>query len=199
VHANRIILFPNPRVDETPRAILFDQLHDHATDFGEAWNNVIVANEGRAFRVRGSYNVWVHDNQIESAQNWDKNTNYVAAIHLGDPDAGTDDLKDTRIFRNAISIARGGIAIFARNARDVLVEDNTLKCRADCQDFLFASVRTPLEAGDDSRLTLRNNTGWGIPLQTEVERGAQLNICNSGSASGVGEIRRLSDCSVGKK
>jgi hypothetical protein len=198
VHANRIILSPNPHIDETARAILFDEMHDHANDFGEAWNNLIVANEGRAFRIRGSYNVWVHDNQIESAQNSETNSNYVAAIHLGDPDSGTDDLKDARVFHNTISISRGGIAIFARNALNAVVENNMLKCRAACDDILFASVRSPLVANDESHLTLRNNVGIGITLQTEVERGAELNICNSGSAAGIGQIYRFADCSAGK-
>lgn len=198
VHANRILLASNPKIEETARAILFDQLNRKASDFGEAWNNVIVANEGRAIRIRGAFNVWVHDNRIESVEDAGDTGSYVGAVHLGDPDAGVDDLKDTRIFRNTVELGRRGLVIFARNARGAVVENNTILCKAPCTDADFASVRSPLEPGDGSKLTLRNNLGVGISLESNVERGADLDICNSGSATGKGRINRPSDCNSRK-
>ena len=198
IHANRIVLASNPRIEETARAILFDQLNQKSNDFGEAWNNVIVANEGRAIRIRGAFNVWVHDNRIESVENSTETESYVGAIHLGDPDAGVDNLKDTRIFHNTIELGRRGVVIFARNSRDAVVENNTILCKAPCTEAGFASVRTPLEPNDSSRLTLRNNFGIGVSLESEVDRGAELNLCNSGSGTGKGRINRTSDCTPGK-
>ena len=194
VHANRIVLAPSVRIEETARAILFDQLNQSPTDFGEAWNNIIVANEGRAFRIRSAFNVWVHDNRILSVENSSDTQNYVGAIHLGDPDSGVDDLKDTRIFRNTIELGRRGVVIFARNTRDAIVENNTILCVAPCVEADFASVRAPLEAADATKLSLRNNVGSGISLESDVERGAELNICNSGSTAGKGRISRSNDC-----
>ena len=193
VHANRIVLEPNPMIDETARAILFDQVKDRPDAFGEAWNNDVVANEGRAVRVRSSYNVWVHDNSVEPIANPAPNPHYIAAIHLGDPDSGTDDLKDTRVFRNFFQLGRGGTVIFARNTRDVLVENNVVLC-SGCADATFAAVRNPLNPGEVSGLTLRNNIGRGIALSTWVEQSATLRICNSGATTGEGKVERSPDC-----
>ncbi len=88
VHANRIVLAPNIHLDETARAILFDQLNRKLNDFGEAWNNLVIANQGRAIRVRGAFNIWVHDNRIESVEDANNAQSYIGAIHLGDPDSG---------------------------------------------------------------------------------------------------------------
>ena len=117
VHANRIVLAPSDHIEETARAILFDQMKQTPTAFGEAWNNIIVANEGRAIRIRSAFNVWVHDNRILSVDNQNESQSYVGAIHLGDPDSGVDDLKDTRIFRNTIELGQRGVVVFARDRK----------------------------------------------------------------------------------
>jgi hypothetical protein len=140
----------------------------------------------------------VHDNRILSVDNQNESQSYVGAIHLGDPDSGVDDLKDTRVFRNTIELGQRGVVVFARNTRDAIVENNTILCVAPCVEASLANIRTPLKANDASRLTLRNNIGSGILLESDVERGAELNICNSGSATGQGRVNRSNDCTQKK-
>src|SRR5207248_5578021 len=93
IHANSMNMNFNttgPCCDSS-RAMAFD-----TASAGEAFNNTIIVNNNRAARVRDSINVDIHDNIFNNITNGGvSNTPYVAAVHLGDPDFGTDDLHVT--------------------------------------------------------------------------------------------------------
>lgn len=168
---------------ETARAIVFDGCLS-----GEAWNNTVRTHNNRAVRIRDSVNIAIHDNLITDI------TAGVGAIHLGDPDFGTDHLKST-VFRNRFQVSSGAI-IFARNVAEVEVHDNTVECAGKCEGKL-AVVRTPVPQECSSKrssrpgaacrefksvITFRDNEGVTAlsSPQVEVSPGAVVSICRSG-------------------
>ncbi len=181
-HHNRADMTFNTTA-ERGRALLFDG----SVQSGEAWNNLIIANNNRAIRIRDSFNIRLHNNQIKNIQN-----NGAGAIHLADPDAGAvNDLK-VLIDDNDFELADGTV-IFLRNGFNATARNNRFSCVGNCNLSKFASVRTPLAPGTQSVLTLDNNPNvilFMAPTQTTVDAGATAIICNSGQAGGTGTVNQ---------
>jgi hypothetical protein len=162
------------------RALLFDRAEN-----GEAWNNTILVNNNRAVRVRDSFHVRIHDNQFRQIA-----ANGAAAVHLADPDAGTNDL-DVLVDGNTFEVI-DGTAIFIRNGVNATVRNNTISCADGCSRLgrLF-SIRSPIGAGNRTEITIENNPTAALNPASPpiaVGLGARVNSCNSGSATGKGEI-----------
>jgi hypothetical protein len=184
MHDNRITMLPNTTSD-TGRALLFD-----STDNGEAWNNLIYVNNNRGLRIRDSSNVNVHHNVFKNITG--RAQNYVAGIHLGDPDHGTNDLHSV-IENNTFEVDDGSV-LMIRNGINVVVRSNTVTCINKCSGQL-ASLRTPLAGGATSVSILSNPTVSNLPSpQTMVEAGATATVCKSGAATGPGAITSTTDC-----
>jgi hypothetical protein len=179
-HHNRADMLFNT-TSERGRALLFDG----SVQSGEAWNNLIIANNNRAVRIRDSFNIRVHHNQIKNIQN-----NGAGTIHLADPDAGAVNDLRTLVDENDFELA-DGIVLFVRNGFNVTARNNRFSCSGNCSLSKFAIVRTPLSPGTRSELTLENNPNvilYMAPPQVTVDLGGTLNICNSGQAGGNGTI-----------
>lgn len=184
VHDNRITMMPNT-TSETGRALLFDSV-----DNGEAWNNLIYVNNNRGLRIRDSSNVTVHHNVFKDITG--RAQTYVAAVHLGDPDRGTNDLRS--VIENNIFEVDDGRILMIRNGMNVVFRTNTVICINTCSGQL-ASLRTPLADGTTSMSILSNPTVSNLPSpQTIVEAGAVIKVCKSGAATGAGAITRTTDC-----
>jgi hypothetical protein len=200
VHDNVFAMEENS-TSETARAIVFDGCLS-----GEAWNNTVRTHNNRAVRIRDSVNIAVHDNLIANI------TAGVGAIHLGDPDFGTDHVKSS-VFRNRFEVTNGTV-IFARNVADVEVRDNTVECSGTCAGT-FAVIRTPLPLPCPARrperpgaackesktaVILRDNSGVSAfpSPQVQVFPGASVTLCRSGIAGGTGAgIGQIKSCDKG--
>lgn len=184
MHDNRITMLPNTTSD-TGRALLFD-----SADNGEAWNNLIYVNNNRGLRIRDSSNVTAHHNAFKNITG--RAQDYVAAVHLGDPDRGTNDLHSV-IENNTFEVDDGRV-LMIRNGTNVVVRSNTVTCIKTCSGQL-ASVRSPLANGTTSISILSNPTASNLPApQTVVEAGAVVTVCKSGAVIGPGAITRTVDC-----
>ncbi|MEO5936790.1 MAG: putative Ig domain-containing protein [Terriglobales bacterium] len=181
MHHNRIQMLHNTTVGSSNgRAMLFDGY----TQDGEAWNNVVTAYNNRGVRIRGSYNIRVHDNRFLNIEE-----NGSGVIHLADPAAtNTDDL-NVLIDNNDFELA-GGTVVFIRNGINAFVRNNRFSCVSSCSTSRLAYVRSPLTLGSTfSELTLENNPDVSLYLgapQNRVDTGGVLNVCNSGQVSGLG-------------
>jgi hypothetical protein len=179
-HHNRVDMVHNTTA-QSGRAILFDG----SVQAGEAWNNLIIANNNRAIRIRDSHDIRIHNNQFLNIEN-----NGAGVIHLADPDAGA--VNDLRVLidDNAFELA-GGSVIFIRNGFNATVRNNRFSCLGSCNLSKFGVVRAPLAPGTKSVLNLEENPNvilYMAPVQNTVETGGTLNLCNSGQAGGNGTI-----------
>lgn len=191
MHGSSLTMMSAPTVNETARALLFDGGNSDSSDLGEAWDNTVVVNQARAVRVRDSINIWVHDNTFLAVNNATTSQgtqqSYVGAIHLGDPDSGTNDLLKTYVYSNSFELGDSARVVFVRNAINGIVTGNTFTCPGTC-NAEFGDVRSPLTSGDKTVISLFNNPTASLlgTTQTTVESGAQVKLCNSGSAKGSG-------------
>ena len=183
MHDNRITMAQNT-TDETGRALLFD-----GTDNGEAWNNIVFTNNNRALRIRESFNVNAHDNTFNSING--NAINYVAAVHLSDPDSGTDALN--AVIENNTFDMDDGIAVWIRNGTNVLVRFNTVTCFGSCTGE-FGRVRSPIAGSSD--ITFENNPTATVLVSPQiiVDNGASATVCKSGTAGGAGTITNTNAC-----
>ncbi len=183
MHHNQITMTQNT-TDETGRAMLFDG----DTLDGEAWNNLINANNNRGLRIRDSFNIRVHHNIFNNITD----QSGLATIHLGDPDGAAVNDLNAQVDHNTFN-ANGGQIVFIRGAINAFVENNRVTCTAACANSSFAAVR----ASTRTELTLRNNQDvilvWPPP-QHFVESGAKLFVCNSGSSFGAGTTTVINPC-----
>src|SRR5262249_3837614 len=142
-------------------------------------------NNNRAVRVRDSFHVRVHDNLFQRIR-----ANGAAAIHLADPDSGTNDL-DALIDNNTFQVL-DGTAVLIRNGINATVRNNTISCIDGCNKAgkLFW-VRSPLAVGNRTEINIENNSSNALDLASPpivVSTGATATICNSGTATGNGQI-----------
>ncbi len=183
MHDNRLTMADNIVPDgETGRALLFD-----STSGGAAWNNLVYTNNNRAVRIRDSVGIRIYNNSFKHIDG--SAANYAGAIHLGDPDSGSNNLQ-AEIDHNTFEMV-GGNAVWARNAYNVTVHDNTVSGTSGTWGLL----RSPLSGGT-TNIMFNNNPSvitLGTP-ESMVESGAQASFCNSGSASGSGAVSYTSGC-----
>lgn len=184
IHHNRFNMAENTTsAGDKGRAILFDGF----TQDGEAWNNLIFANNNRGVRIRGSYNVRIHNNKFFNIEDSGS-----GVIHLADPASTDTDNLNALIDDNDFELA-GGTAVFIRNGINAVVKNNRFSCAGSfCSASRLAYVRSPLTLGStQSELTVENNPNvilFAAPAQNRVDAGGKLTICNSGQASGVGTV-----------
>lgn len=189
MHHNRMTMVRNTTGADTSRAMLFDG----GTQNGEAWNNLVAVYNNRAVRIRGSYNVRIHDNrflQIEAGS--------AGAIHLADPAATDTNNLNAVVDENDFEMA-GGTGVFLRNGINAFVKHNRVTCVAGCSSSRFAYARSPLTAGTTfSELTVENNpdvpASLTVPAPNRADSGASLTLCNSGMGDGLGSITYTSGC-----
>ena len=158
----------------------------------EGYNNYFDAEDGRAWRLRrmdDAYDaVSFHDNQIDNIIKGSTG-NYVAAIHVCDPDSGVDNGAGYVFQNNTLKIANGN-GLMSRNCANFPVfRNNTIQCLGTCTGRL-AYIRTPVAGATTTTFELDNNDV--VPLtsnpQIEVQSGAVANVCKSGTAGGTGTI-----------
>lgn len=191
-HGNKITM-PFNTTGETARGLVFDEVSG-----GEIWNNTVATQNNRGVRIRDSAFAHIHDNVFNNIQTSSVAT---AAIHLADPDFGTDDLNAV-IERNTFQIDDGK-GIFIRNGIDTNVLNNTITCVNTCSG-LFGVARQPIASACPAG-TVRpgvicdgstyetiisfnsNPTATVLPSpQIRVEVGAVANVCKSGTAAALG-------------
>ena len=200
MHGNTMTMAVNT-TGEGARSMVFD----HGFN-GEVWNNIVNTNNNRAVRVRDATNVFIHDNTFKSI------SGVSAAVHLADPDFGTDDLNAV-VSNNSFEIA-DGIGIFIRSGKDAFVRHNTITCIAPCTG-IFGDLRTPLNVAcpagvtkpgllcgvpDTSSMVFETNSTVSVlpAPQILVAPGAVASVCNSGSTGpgpgGLGTVVPVATC-----
>lgn len=186
-HGNRAVMEPN-QTGENGRALNFDG-HTMA---GDAWNNLLTVHNSRGVRVRDSTNIIVHNNVFREVAG--------TAVHLGDPDRGTNDVWIS-VERNVFEMA-GGTAFMVRNAKGhVVAQQNTFRRSQPCPECKgeLAHVRAPLRPKDVTQFILCDNKGVSelAAPQVLVERGAEVFLSNSGQAGGEGKAHESAECPAG--
>lgn len=174
IHHNRITMMQN-LTTETGRATLCD---GHA-DSCEVDNNLIIANNNRAFRVRDSMHARIHDNTVQRVTCCN-----ATAVHLGDPDTGSNDL-DVILENNSFEVVDGTV-LMIRAGYNAWFRNNTLTCAGCSGTSNLATVRNM----GTTNIVFENNPtamALGTP-QIYVETSASASVCNSGSATGPGTI-----------
>lgn len=177
---------------EVPRNFLCDGDVGVGMNGCEIYNNYINANDGRAIRwrdVNSSHNtVSAHDNLIDNIQNGSTG-NYIAAIHVCDPDSGTNDGSSYSIYNNTLNFVanQAGNGLMARGCTGFpTFKNNVIECSANCSGVL---TNNRLGYGAGTLAIMNNNP---VPLssnpQNSVESGNTTNYCNSGSIGGAGTM-----------
>jgi hypothetical protein len=113
------------------------------------------------------------------------------AVHLGDPDAGSNDL-DVIVERNSFEVVDGTV-LMIRAGYNAWFRTNTLTC-AGCSG-LTARLATVRNMGTTNIVFENNPTAvaLGTP-QISVETSASATVCNSGQATGAGVITYATSC-----
>lgn len=180
MHDNQIVMDQNA-TGETARGLLFDQAQG-----GNAYNNVVVANNNRALRIRDSRNIHAYNNTIKNiTAGTTSTTAEIAAIHLADPDSGFDSAMNVEIDHNSLEM-NGGAAIMTRGGDGITFHDNTF---TSIGGGSLAHVRA--WSSGVSSITLTNNPSAATALpaaQTTLETGTAATLCNSGTTSGSGAV-----------
>jgi hypothetical protein len=187
VHNNRIVsqLLNSSNV-ETARGIVCDSAKGC-----QIYNNYFEAHDSRAVRLRDVRNVFgavnIHDNLIDYVTRG-VTPNYVAAIHVCDPDAAVNDGSSYIIQNNTIN-NKDGVVLMSRGCAGYpKFTTNKIGCIAPCSGML-ANIRAPL-AGSITTFELTNNTPLILTtnLQSLVAPGASVHVCNTGTVGGGGII-----------
>ncbi len=196
MHANQLTMNFNTAGGDSARAMVFD-----VTPNGEAWNNTVTVNNNRAVRVRDSTNTNIHDNRFNNITNGGASlTSYVAAIHLADPDFGTDNMN--MVVQNNAFQVDNGTAIFVRDGENIEIKNNTVTCVNTCLGNFGVSrspqisacpagtVRPGLICDGSTYLSIvnfdSNPTVTVLPSpQIFVFPSATVNVCKSGIATQV--------------
>jgi hypothetical protein len=190
IHNNRATTQLGVGISETARAFLCDGDTGVGMNGCEIYNNYVNTQDGRAIRFRNvnsSVNITaVHDNLIDNIASGSTG-NYASAIHLCDPDTGTNDGSSYLITANTFKM-RDGSVVVARGCRGFpQVNANVVVCIAACTG-LFSNVRQ--SDGGASTLKLVNNAPMPLTSrpQNQAEAGTSLEICNSGTSGGRATI-----------
>lgn len=178
-HHNRIELMQNSTA-ETARGVLCDK-----SDYCEVRDNLVIANNNRAFRVRDSTNAWIHNNTVSQITCCGS-----AAVHLGDPDVGSNDLN--AVVENNYFEVRDGLVVTIRSAYNAWFRGNTIACVGCSGSSNLARLRNGLSTS----LILENNSGaTSLPSpQIFVESATSASVCQSGQATGSGTITYPTSC-----
>ncbi|HUQ49744.1 MAG TPA: hypothetical protein VM056_03435, partial [Terriglobales bacterium] len=180
IHHNRVTMLMNTTA-QSGRAILCDG----GADYCEVDNNLVIVNNNRAFRVRDSAHARIHDNVVEQVKCCN-----AMAVHLGDPDAGSNDL-DVIVEKNSFEVV-DGVVLMIRAGFNAWFRNNTINCASCTATAKLAQVRS---AGTTS-ISFENNPSATLlaPSQISVESGTTATICASGQASGTGTISYNTAC-----
>jgi hypothetical protein len=180
MHDNYIVLDPDSS-GETSRALLLDSCTG-----GEVWNNVVVANNNRAVRIKECKNVRVHNNTVKNVTlGTAPQTQQIAAVHLADPDTGFLSAMNLEIDHNSFEM-NGGTAVMTRGGDGMTFHDNTF---TSIGGGSLARVRA--WSYGMSNITLSNNPSAATVLpaaQTMLESGTAATLCNSGTTTGSGAV-----------
>jgi hypothetical protein len=180
MHDNYIVLDPDSS-GETSRALLLDSCAG-----GEVWNNVVVANNNRAVRIKECKNVRVHNNTVKNVTlGTAPQTQQIAAVHLADPDTGFLSAMNLEIDHNSFEM-NGGTAVMTRGGDGMTFHDNTF---TSIGGGSLARVRA--WSYGMSNITLSNNPSAATVLpaaQTMLESGTAATLCNSGTTTGSGAV-----------
>lgn len=180
MHHNRAEL-PQNYTLQSGRAFLCDG----GADYCEVDHNLVIANNNRAFRVRDSKYARIHANTVQRVTCCGSQ-----AVHLGDPDTGSNDLEAV-IENNSFEVV-DGLVLMIRGGYNAVFRNNTLACAGCSGTVNLARVRN---MGVTS-MTFANNptaTALGTP-QINVESSASATVCNSGQAAGAGAITYTNTC-----
>lgn len=141
----------------------------------------------RGFRIRCADDFYFYLNLLNNVEQHP--SNYIAAVHSGDADAGEDQPNiNVQGWNNRITITNGTV-LMTRNASGTVLTNNPVTCIGSCSAGKFAQVRTPVAPGTTSEATIVNNPSVataGFSTQNTAEASATLNRCNSGNAGGAG-------------
>lgn len=156
----------------------------------QIYNNYIEAEDGRAFRLRNVNSTpntsSIHDNLVDDIVSGSSGA-YIAAVHLCDPDSGQNDASAWSVYTNTFNVSDGGTILMARNCTGFpQFSGNTIN--GTQWTGLLADLRAI--DGLSATLTLLNNSGVTTTAkpQSNVEAGATLQLCDSGTAGGAGVI-----------
>lgn len=201
VHNNWIVnQLNNASTSETARALDIDgNLPSQAATGVEIYNNYIDTQDGRAIRFRNVTNAsdvtTAHDNLIDNVTRG-STSNYVAAIHVCDPDSGNNDGSSYVFSANSVNIT-DGTGLFSRNCTGFpQFSGNIIGCIVTCSGQL-AVIGTPINSGTTT-FQLTNNAPVTLTSspQSSVQASATANVCNTGTVGGAGTINVIS-CSIG--
>ncbi len=180
IHNNKLVnQQSNPLNSDTHRAVICDQ-----TLGCEIYSNYIDVQDGRCFRFRGSHNTHdvnsSHDNYCDNVISG-SNGNYIAAIHLGDPDTGSE-VENVTINHNILNLTQGTL-IMARDATSITLQDNTVNTVGTCANCLIANFRFGTVATGASLLRTTINGTFTASPQNSCDPGVTSLICKSGTGS----------------
>jgi hypothetical protein len=183
LHNNKVInQLASASSSETPRGTFCDQ-----TDGCEMYSNYYNAQDGRAFRFRGSNNTHdvnsAHDDYIDNVVAG-TNPNYVAAMHLGDPDTGTE-VENLTVNHNVINYTSGLVSM-QRDATAVTITTNVVNCvtcSGNGTPNLWWLRITAANATQGSVLGTTFNGGTPDAPQTQCDAGTTSLVCLSGTSA----------------
>lgn len=182
VYNNTLVNQFNKSNGDTPRGVLCDQ-----TDACEVYNNTFDAQNGRAVRLRGTNNKngpnSVHNNTINNVDQ-PLGTNE-AAIHLGDPDSGTE-VENATVNNNTINVIAPGWVFMARGTSAITIEDNTVNAPSGISSVELLDARSDGGVGPATNINLWRTTVNGAAGTSNCQPGTSANICKSGTATGSG-------------
>src|SRR5215472_12443128 len=161
----------------------------------EIYNNYYDVGDARAIRFRnvlsGVLQTFIHDNLIDNIS-VGTSGNYAGALHICDPDSGTDDGSKYLIWWNTLNISDGN-GLFTRGCTGNPVFQNNRINKIGVGTGTLATIRAPI-AGSSTTFTMKNNVPVTLTSSpnTSVESGASLSQCNTGTTGGAETITTLS-------
>ena len=197
VHNNRMVnQLTSGITTDTARGFICDgTLVTQPGDSCQIYNNYVDAEDGRAFRFRNvtvaNGPAYIHDNLIDNIRVGTSGFS-VGALHICDPDSGSNDGSQYLIWWNTLNINDGN-GLFTRGCSGNPVFQNNRINKIGLGTGTLAAIRAPI-AGSSTTFTLKNN----IPItltsspNTSVDAGASLSQCNTGTTGGAGTITTLS-------
>lgn len=189
----------NSGSSETPRAVDCDGNLPNGSEGCEVYNNYFDAQDGRAWRFRNVTNVTgvttAHDNLVDNIVHGSTGS-YAAAVHICDPDSGTNDGTPYVFSNNTFNTSDGTVLLSRGCTNFPKFQNNVVVCLSTCSGLL-ARIAQPI-SGSSTTFQLTNNSGpnnTAIPLtsnpQTNVESGATAQVCKTGTVGGSGTITQV--------
>ena len=182
-----------PTVTETARHFICDGNTGVGMNGCEIYANYIEVKDARGVRLRNVNSnanpVAVHDNLFDAITD-DSGGNYIAALHLCDPDTGSNDASGYDLHDNTFRVSNGGNVVMERGCSGYpKLRDNVVSCTTAQCTGLFANVR------QESTSTLELTNNEPIPMasspQSNVEATASVHVCKSGTFGGAGQVTTI--------